>query len=503
MSRIRTPLRGMGSCLALVMVLGLSATALAQTQYERFAGRIADKAGAPLVGTVSINAASTSTKDGSFELYVPSTQRYVIRAQARGYVPASIIHTGQSLEQLDLRLTKAEAFTLTPGKPVNVVDSRGTSLSIPANALVDAQGKPATVPLTLSLYTYDLRTEQMVGDMTALDRTGAQVMLQSIGAFSAEFTDASGKLYNLAAGSKATIALRADPANPFSGTLPLWWYDEARGLWIEEGSATVRDGVAQGQVGHFSVWNFDISKVTPSCIQVTTPDASPASPVTVTVTVPAPWSRVLTLTFNTPGPHALINLPSNTDVALAIDGVPFATVNTGAPWGGTGFPPYPYGACNGSVNITSSPISTIATVQGKVLRQHRPTSGGVKVQFYKGSALVASAITDNAGNFSATVPGGSVYSVTASLTGYLSATRATLSPAAGATVTLPSITLPAGDLSGDRCVTWTNDIVPIGNGIGLTVASTDARDINGNLAVDYDDVSKAAANGGQCGPLTW
>ena len=269
MSRIHTPLRHLGGCLALVLVLGLSANALAQTQYERFAGRIADKAGAPLVGSVSINSTSVSTKDGAFELYVPYAQRYVIQAQARGYVPASVIHTGQSLEQLDLRLAKAEAFTLPPGQPVSVVDSRGTTLSIPANALVDSLGKPATVPLTLSLYTYDLRTEQMVGDMTAIDSTGAQVMLQSIGAFSADFTDAAGKPYNLASGSKATITLRADPANPFTGTLPLWWYDQTKGVWIEEGSATVRDGVASGQVGHFSVWNFDISKTTPSCIRVT------------------------------------------------------------------------------------------------------------------------------------------------------------------------------------------------------------------------------------------
>ena len=155
------------------------------------------------------------------------------------------------------------------------------------------------------------------------------------------------------------------------------------------------------------------------------------------------------------------------------------------------------------MHIPTTPSPAIATVKGKVLRQHRLTSGGVKVQFYKGSVLETSAITDNAGNFSVTVPAGSAYSATASLTGYLPATRATLTPGAGSTVTLPTITLPAGDLSGDRCVTWTNDIVPIGNAIGLSVASTDARDINGNLAVDYDDVSKAAANGGLCGTLSW
>jgi hypothetical protein len=495
--------------LLVALCLGVASAASAQTQYERFAGKLADKSGLTLTGLIKINGqAKVTAADGTFEIYVPYNTRYVIEATRNGYVPYSVIHTGTSLENMDIRLTKAEVFTINPTQPINVTDSRGTRISIPAGSLVDAQGRPAPSTLQLQLYTYDLRNEQMVGDMSGVDVNGQPVALQSIGAFSAEFRDATGVLYNLATGRTASISLRADPANTFSGTVPLWWYDQTRGLWVEEGAGTVVDGVATGEVRHFTVWNFDIKTSTPACIKLTIDPAylystAVGGALKLRVKVPAPWFRDQFVSFNTPGPHALYNLPANVNVEILINGAPYALVNTGAAFGGTGIPPHPYDVCNGKLlNINGTPQT--ALIQGKVQRQHRTNHGGVAVTVRSGSTVLGLTVTDASGGFSLQVNVGTV-SVTASRPGYLSAQRASLTLAGGTTATLPTAVLYAGDVDDDKDIDWA-DVSAIGPFVTNPPAgasSTDVRDVNGNLLIDWDDVSKTSANGGRTGPSAW
>jgi hypothetical protein len=482
--------------------------ASAQTQYERFAGRLADKDGLPLAGLIKVNGYKKVTAaDGTFEIYAPYSTRYVIEATRSGFVPYSIIHTGTSLENMDIRLIKAEIFNINPTQNIDITDSRGTRITIPAGSLVDAQGRPAPTALQLQLYTYDLRNEQMVGDMSGVDVNGQPVALQSIGAFSAEFRDANGILYNLASGRTATISLRADPANTFSGSVPLWWYDQSRGLWIEEGAGTVVDGVATGEVRHFTVWNFDIKFSATACIKLTIDPmylyGNAGGSLKIRVKVPAPWFRDQTLTVTTPGPHALYNLPANVTVEFLINSAPYALVNTGAAFGGTGIPPHPYDVCNGKLlNINGTPQT--ALIQGRVLRQYRTSHGAVTVRVHNNSSMLGSTATDATGNFSLQVYPGTV-SVIASRTGHLSAQRPSLTLVSGGTVTLPTITLYGGNVDGDNDIDWA-DISAIGPAVTTPPASTsvtDTRDVNGNLLIDWDDVSKASANGGLIGPSAW
>jgi hypothetical protein len=494
--------------LLVALCLGVGSRASAQTQYERFAGRLADKNGVALTGLIKINGSTkATTTTGTFEIYVPYNTRYVIEATRNGYVPYSVVHTGAALENMDIRLTKAEVFNINPTQNIDVTDSRGTRITIPAGSLVDAQGRPAPASLQLQLYTYDLRNEQMVGDMSGVDVNGQPVVLQSIGAFSAEFRDTNGVLYNLAAGRTASISLRADPANTFSGSVPLWWYDQRRGLWVEEGAGTVVDGVATGEVRHFTVWNFDIKFSDPACIKLTIDPmyfyGTAGGSLRIRVKVPAPWFRDQLLTVNNPGPHALYNLPANVNVEFLVNDVPYALVNTGAAFGGTGIPPHPYDVCGGKfLNINGTPQT--ALIQGKVLRQYRTSHGAVTVRVRNSSAMLGSTATDAAGNFSLQVPVGTV-SVIASRSGHLSAQRPSLTLTGGGTVTLPTVTLYGGNVDGDNDIDWA-DISAIGPYVTtppLSASATDTRDVNGNFLVDWDDVSKASANGGLIGPSTW
>lgn len=41
-------------------------------------------------------------------------------------------------------------------------------------------------------------------------------------------------------------------------TIPLWYFDDESGLWVEEGIATLQGDVYVGEVGHFSWHNLDV-----------------------------------------------------------------------------------------------------------------------------------------------------------------------------------------------------------------------------------------------------
>jgi hypothetical protein len=506
-----------------VVIMGTACSAQAQTQFERFAGYLQDSSGQALAGgTVSVNGTSvTSEGDGYFEIYTPTRESYLIKASKLAYVPYSDTYIGPGNEQMEIRLLNAEGFTVDPRQTVDVTDSRGTRLVIAPGSLVNTQGVPATGPLLLSLRTFDLNSEEMIGDMTAVNAQGQRVVLQSLGAFSAEFTDANGNPYNLAPGRTARITIPVDPANSYSGPVPLWYFSETLGYWVEEGMGVVQNGVATGDVPHFSAWNFDLQftssactrlSIAPSVFTLVNPNDpfSGYNPVRLRFRVLMPgWPR--TMDINVPAPsssaHILYALPPSTAVEVYLDGTAYTLYDTGAPWTGTAsstnsYIPRNASQCNSSLYIDNR-TPKVATVTGQVTRQHRSNHAGILVTLTSGT-LNLSTTTDAAGNFSIMAPTNpNTVSVTASRAGYLSARRASATVTAGGTVTLPAIALLAGDVSGDNCVDWVSDIQAIGNALGTAANSNDRRDVNGNLQIDFDDLSRAAANGGLCGPSLW
>ncbi|MGB0383925.1 MAG: LamG-like jellyroll fold domain-containing protein [Ardenticatenaceae bacterium] len=347
----------------------------AQGTQDRWAGVVSDENGLPLAATITINGQQgQAAADGSFELDVPSADddRYVINAEMFGYVPVSKIHVGTAIEALNLTLKQPQRFEIDPEQEVSVEDGRGTQISIPANSLVDANENPATGTLQLLIHTYDLTQEAMPGDMSALDSEGQPVALQSAGVFYAQFTDAEGNEYNLAPQTQAEISIPVDPDLSLN-TIPLWSYDETQGLWVEEGEATQAAGRYTGPVSHFSVWNFDIEMREPACIKLTVDREF--LPTQVKAVVKSPYYGVTTLNL-TQETNVLYNLPANAKVNFYMppsSPTPFASVNTGAPWGGTSTPPHPYDDCNGMLDIEEPEPSA---VHG--MKYHDLNGNGVK-----------------------------------------------------------------------------------------------------------------------------
>lgn len=322
--------------------------------------------------TISINGVSTqSDANGAFELSVPRADdsRYVINADKEGYLPISQIHIGSAMESLTLEFQPVETFTVNPANGVAVEDSHGTQIDIAPNQLVDENGNPPAGDVSLSMYTYDLENEEMVGDMSGTNTDGEPVYMESEGAFYAEFTDEGGTEYNLADGATAEISIPCEPRP--DEVLTVWSYDASTGLWVEEGIVTVEgDGSCSAEVSHFSYWNFDYEKRTPSCVklQVEQSYLDANKPLNVRAVLQTNPTRVIEFTVSDLV-NVLINLPNNTEVVFykSPDYTnAFATANSGAAWGGVGTPAYPYDACQGGVEVAAAPPPAPTTLQGQV-----------------------------------------------------------------------------------------------------------------------------------------
>jgi hypothetical protein len=225
----------------------------------------------------------------------------------------------------------------------------------------------------VTLYTTDLSTPfDMPGDYTVDDGGGTGVM-ESYGAGHVEVT-AGGVAYNLKSGATATLTIPVDPTQlsapgPEPATMPLLTYDEKQGVWRTEGTMQRSGNAYVGKVSHLSDFNSDLVKVNQACIRIFSGD--PGAGLTplpaqynIELTVPlgpsAPrfFSRLVANTA--PFYHAFYNLPTNTDVTMAVystDPAPatrlYGTfiVNTGGVQNpATPNRPVPnYGACQGEV----------------------------------------------------------------------------------------------------------------------------------------------------------
>jgi hypothetical protein len=118
---------------------------------------------------------------------------------------------------------------------------------------------------------------------------------------------------------------RAGNATP-PPTIPFLFYDEQKGVWVQDGVATLTgsgaNAVYEKKIKHFSTMNADILKTGQSCVAVEVdPAANFTLPFDVEVTMqPSVVNpnviQVRTLTVDSTKSNVIYNLPVNLDIAL-------------------------------------------------------------------------------------------------------------------------------------------------------------------------------------------
>lgn len=143
--------------------------------------------------------------------------------------------------------------------------ANGLSIKLPAGGIVNAATNAAyTGTVNIAAYwinptAADLNSI-MPGDLRGINTAGSLKLLQTFGMAAVELTGAAGELLQIVSGQKATLTMPVPSSLLASApaTIPLWYFDETKGLWKEEGSAVKTGNTYVGDVSHFSFWNCDV-----------------------------------------------------------------------------------------------------------------------------------------------------------------------------------------------------------------------------------------------------
>ena len=280
-------------------------------------------------------AGQTFKTDGfgkaAFTVQIPKSATHVVVAVKKdGFISQSLrIEAGQ-LEQLSASLLNVkQTVSIAKIEEAQVIQSvyQNAQITIPENAFVLPNGQPATGAVTVAFTPWDITAADlnaMPANGVARDAQGNIVNLISAGMITATFTNAAGQKLQLAAGKTADIQMDLPVASInnqkllVGSSIPMWHFDEAKGLWIEEGvgqvvaSLSSTTGLAvHATVSHFSTWNWDFKFENAGSVFVQCQSASVAVPCHITAKVKLKDGSALTKVNSISAQGTtIINMPS-------------------------------------------------------------------------------------------------------------------------------------------------------------------------------------------------
>jgi len=218
--------------------------------------------------TVAIGDKSTTTdSNGRFFLTgIDPATNVKVDFNKSGYIP------GQKVVKVEKSQTTYTSCTLfTPvtsqfsAAQGSMIMDAGTYITLPENAFVTPSGAQfnGTVQAEMRYFdpTYPQSLDAFPGSFSGVLTNGNEVMFESFGFLYASFRDASNptSVLQLANGKTAQIqSLIPSSLLPNAPeTIPIWYYNDTTGKWMEDGSATKTGSYYICEVSHFTFWNFD------------------------------------------------------------------------------------------------------------------------------------------------------------------------------------------------------------------------------------------------------
>ena len=275
--------------------------------------------------------------------------------------------------------------TFAPDGEIEFVDPDGVVVRLAGGSLETLAGGSPEGAVTIGTRFINPAVQTLPGDFTAETLGGETVWLQSFGTVFVSATDELGNELRLAGGQQVEVEVPIDPRQFGTGLPPneidLWTMDRQRGVWQQnEGQGQLNGGnpgrecelpPAQpcepvhcdsglsftGSFDELGFVNFDIAWADAACVFVDIDESAlgPSDlPVCFKVTVRINSAKNTRYVCAGAEGTVLFNLPDSTDIDIEraaaygcdLDPTDFsATINSGAPWGGTGRPPGG-GVCN-------------------------------------------------------------------------------------------------------------------------------------------------------------
>nr|WP_321245796.1 carboxypeptidase-like regulatory domain-containing protein [uncultured Psychroserpens sp.] len=231
-------------------------------------------------GVFIINNATVNTRFG----YVKAVKTGFIHA-SRAIVPSE----GTNKVRITM-LAETITGTTSSGTQETISLQNGASVALEGD-YIKPDGSSYTGSVNVILHHLDPADDnmldQMPGMLYAANAQNEERMLQTFGMLAVELRGDNGEDLNLAEGSTAEIKVPLDPslmANAPS-SIPLWYFDEANGYWIEDGQAILVGNTYVGTVSHFSFWNCDIpAEYVDFCVTVNDSSGNPLANTNVALT---------------------------------------------------------------------------------------------------------------------------------------------------------------------------------------------------------------------------
>lgn len=214
-------------------------------------------------GTILQTITSDDTGNFSIKLLdrnINASQPLIITSDAIGYAEASERFTlAEAQNGVHLYLPAVHGSSSFLSNTATALQVNGESIvQLTANSFSDASGIPYSGNVNAEMFVIDpsMDIDLMPGEMVTVDDNNNEVPIESFGAITVTFTDDDNNPLQLSANKTADIRIPASGSTPPT-TIPLYYYDNIEGVWVEEGNATLENGFYVGQVSHFTTWNAD------------------------------------------------------------------------------------------------------------------------------------------------------------------------------------------------------------------------------------------------------
>lgn len=191
---------------------------------------------------------ATTNNFGYFEInnvHLVKDHSFVV-AQKDGYFNATRTWMGQEDGDYEVYIkmlpkTIAGSFTSKDGGVV--VSKSGVSLTFPAEGVMTTDGNNYTGNVNVAIQWLDPVSEDfgktMPGDLSAINTQGNTATLVSYGMAAVELRGDANELLQVASDKKVkmTTPISSELQASARESIPLWFFDESKGMWVEEGIA--------------------------------------------------------------------------------------------------------------------------------------------------------------------------------------------------------------------------------------------------------------------------
>ncbi|TXE17648.1 carboxypeptidase-like regulatory domain-containing protein [Psychroserpens burtonensis] len=234
-----------------------------------FLGTVVDTNNNPIENVmISIGSSTASTDPNGVFIINNATvnERFgYVKAERAGFIHASravVPSEGTNKVRITM-LAETSAGTTSSGTQETINLQNGASVALEGD-YIKPDGSSYSGSVNVIMHHLDPADEnmqdQMPGMLYAANAQNEARMLQTFGMLAVELRGDNGEDLNLAEGSSAEITMPLDPSliAIAPSSIPLWYFDEVNGYWIEDGEATLVGNAYVGNVSHFSFWNCDV-----------------------------------------------------------------------------------------------------------------------------------------------------------------------------------------------------------------------------------------------------